>query len=99
MENLKTVWDFVENFYPNYYSCDDIAENDDLHKIVDGELNGQAEIMYNDEMEEQRIYFGGTLDEEQLENEVLKIFTAKKESSNAYIFEKAIEGYLETLKS
>jgi hypothetical protein len=99
MENLETVWNFVEKYYPNYYSCDAIAENDDYTKIVDGEINGCAEELYNSEVNEQDIFYGGTLDNEQIEEEVLKIFQAKLNESNAYIYEKAIEGYLETLKN
>ena len=37
MANTKTVWDFVEEHYPNYYSSDDIALSDDLSKLVNGE--------------------------------------------------------------
>lgn len=98
MENLKTTWDFVEKYYHKYQSSNEISENDDLQKIVDGEIDGQAEIMYNKELEEQRIFFGGTLDENQLHEETIKIFQARKNESDAYIFEQAIEGYLETLK-
>ncbi len=35
----KTAWDFVEKYYPNYYSSDEIARNDDLSKLVNGEQN------------------------------------------------------------
>jgi len=98
MDNINNVWGFVEQYFPNYTSSDYIAENDDLHKIINGELNGQAEEMYNAEMEEQRIFFGGTLSDSELEAEVLKIFQTKKSESDAYVFGKAIEGYLETLK-
>lgn len=41
------VWDFVEKYYPKYYSC-----NDDLCKIVNGELNGDAEKMFTEEFGE-----------------------------------------------
>lgn len=34
---MKTTWDFVEEYYPNYHSCNMIAESDDLIKIMDGE--------------------------------------------------------------
>lgn len=33
---MKTTWDFVEKYYPNYYSCDSIAEAQDLFKIIEG---------------------------------------------------------------
>ena len=38
MENFKTVWDFVEAYYPNYSSCDKIARNNDLQLIIDEAL-------------------------------------------------------------
>lgn len=43
------VWEFVEKYYPEYYSCNEIMRNDDLCKIVNGELNGDAEIMFDKE--------------------------------------------------
>lgn len=45
------VWEFVEKYYPKYYSCDEIMRNDDLCKILNGELNGDAEIMFDKEFE------------------------------------------------
>lgn len=49
MSDLSTIWKFVEQYYPNYSSCSDIMRNDDLCKIVNGELNGSAEIMFKNE--------------------------------------------------
>ena len=43
------AWDFVELHYPNYSSSDQIAYADDLQKIVDGELNGDALKIFNKE--------------------------------------------------
>jgi hypothetical protein len=34
----KTAWDFVEEHYPNYSSCDMIARLNDLDKLVDEEF-------------------------------------------------------------
>lgn len=42
MNTLKSAWDFVSEYYPNYYSSDLIAYADDLQKILDGEINGYA---------------------------------------------------------
>ncbi len=39
---LTGVWEFVEKYYPDYYRCNEIMRNDDLCKIVNGELNGAA---------------------------------------------------------
>jgi hypothetical protein len=38
-----TNWRFVEKWLPDYSSRDDIAENDDLQKIVDGEEGDEEE--------------------------------------------------------
>ncbi len=35
--NLKTPWDFVEKYFPNYYGSDEIAYNNDLQKLIDEE--------------------------------------------------------------
>jgi hypothetical protein len=94
MDNIKNVWGFVEKYYPNYYGCNLIADNDDYQKIVDMELSGEAEQMYNDEYEGMDHFFGGTLDAEQLHSEVIKHFEALLYKSNAYIYSEAIEGYL-----
>lgn len=32
--DISNDWDFVEKYYPNYSSCNDIAENDDLSYIL-----------------------------------------------------------------
>jgi hypothetical protein len=54
MADKKTVWDFVESHYPDYYSSDEITLADDLQKIMDNEIepNSAAEdyfIEYCDE--------------------------------------------------
>lgn len=46
------VWEFVEKYYPKYYSCNEIMRNDDLCKIVNGELHGDAEKMFTEEFGE-----------------------------------------------
>lgn len=38
MSDLKSEWDFIEKYYPKYYSCDDIARSGDLCKIIDNEF-------------------------------------------------------------
>jgi len=52
MENLTGVWDFVTKYYPKYYSSNFIALADDLQKILDGELNGNAERLFKEEFGE-----------------------------------------------
>ena len=47
--NPETPWDFVAEFYPNYYSSDVIALADDLSKLIHGEINGDAETMLDED--------------------------------------------------
>lgn len=98
MENLKTVWNFVVEYYPNYYSSDEIAENDDYTKILDGELNGEAKNIFDKITQERKEYFGATLNESELKEDVMALVTGLYESSTCEIYRIAIEGYLETLK-
>ncbi len=95
MENTSNTWEFVEKYYPKYQSCDEIAENDDLTKIIDGEINGQAEVIYNEIKESLNEIFGTEPEEFQ----IIEIAQQKLNESNAYIYEKAIEGYIESLKA
>ncbi len=30
----EIAWEFVEKYYPNYSSCDDIARNEDLYRLI-----------------------------------------------------------------
>lgn len=48
---LPSVWDFVEKYYPNYSSSDEIAYADDLSKVIHGELNGYAEELWKEMLE------------------------------------------------
>ena len=34
---MKTAWGFVEKYYPNYTSSDEITRNDDLCKLLNNE--------------------------------------------------------------
>lgn len=38
-----SAWRFVEMYYPDYHHSDAIALADDLQKLMDGEVNGNAE--------------------------------------------------------
>jgi hypothetical protein len=99
MKNLKTTWDFVEKYFPNYSSSDEIAENGDLHKILNGQIEDSAEIYYNEIKEQKAEYFGNTLNEKELEREVLKLVQSIYDMTLSSIYEKAIEGFLENLKT
>jgi len=46
------VWEFVEKYYSNYHCCNEIMRNNDLCKIVNGDLNGDAEEMFTKEFGE-----------------------------------------------
>jgi hypothetical protein len=81
-QKIILVWDFVEKYYPKYYQCDDIAENDDLTKIIAGELNGQALEMYNDELSDRRSYWGGAIEDAEVENDVTERFKQRLNESN-----------------
>jgi len=97
---MENAWEFVEKYYPNYSGCSEIAENDDLHCIVDGEIepNSCAED-----------YFYSIADDLGMERDVngeirLTNLSIRQEAkyrlneSNAIVFERAIEGYLKSLK-
>lgn len=43
------IWSFIGEYYPNYTACDEIAYLDDLQKIIDGELTGNAVTIFNDD--------------------------------------------------
>lgn len=98
MENIKTVWEFVEKYYADYSSSDEIAHNEDYHKILEGQINGCAEDLYNEIKEGKAEHFAYTLDQEELESEVLKEVQQLYDSSIAEIYEEAIKGFLENSK-
>lgn len=95
---MKTPWDFVEKYYPNYYSCVVITECEDYQKIVDGQIDGYAEELYNNAILEKLYYYGGTVDEADVEAEVVRDFYSLLQETTNYICLRAIGGYLETLK-
>jgi hypothetical protein len=97
---IESTWDFVEKYYPNYGTCDEIAYNDDLVKILEEEVEGYAETLNKEledsiqEMAKERFDF--FLNEEDLRLEVIKEVTLLLEQSYKDIYERAIEGYIET---
>lgn len=93
---VENVWDFVEKYYPKYSSCDSIAYNDDLQKIKDGEINGQAENLYKQFVEQVKEETETiTLTTEELDAVVLAIVEKEWNESCADIFERSIEGFVE----
>jgi len=89
---MKTTWDFVEKYYPNYTGSDEITENDDLHKIINSEIEGNAEIIYNEVKDELKDLFGYEPEPYQ----ILDLVGNRFYVSQSNIFKKAIEGYIES---
>ena len=81
---IAGVWEFVEKYHPKYYSDNEIAIADELQKIVDGEV---------EEGSCAEDYFINTCDEN------MEVVKEKYNKVHRSIYEKAIEGYLESLKA
>src|SRR4051794_22686277 len=96
MQSITDVWEFVEAYYPNYSSSDEIAENDDLQKVVDGQLEEGEEAfnIYNEIETELTENMGFSPEEFQ----IVEVAQKRLYESNASVFEKAIEGYIESQK-
>lgn len=115
LKKVKSSWEFVEHFYDGYSGCDEIADNNDLQKIVDGEVNGCAIIDYKRIAESLGIDLKLTEEEEEnfhdhdfdYENRISKedhqrivaVAQAELDGSNSYVFERAIEGLIEDIQA
>lgn len=88
-----TIWDFVEQYYPNYSSSDEILHNEDLLKLLEGEVGTIADSVYNSIREDLFDLFGIEPNEE----DILGVAQQRYAESLATIYERAIQGYLETL--
>lgn len=82
LNNKSTVWEFVGLHYPGYYQSDDIAHNDDLCKLLEGEVNGAAEELLHTE-------YDGDINNPRIQQDY--------NESQAYILEESIKAYLESL--
>ena len=91
---MKTIWDFVEEYYPNYSSSDEILHNEDLLKLLEGQVDTGADSVYNSIREELIERFGTEPDEQ----EIISVADQKYAESLASIYEQAIQGYRDTLK-
>lgn len=89
---MKTIWDFVEAYYPDYSSSDYILHNEDLLKLLEGQVDTGADSIYNEIREELLIF-----DIEPREEEILGLAEQRYAESLATIYAQAIQGYLETL--
>lgn len=90
---MKTIWDFVEAYYPNYSSSDEILHNEDLLKLIEGQVDTGADSIYNEIREELLIF-----DIEPREEEILGLAQQRYSESLVSIYEQAIQGYLDALK-
>lgn len=87
------IWNFVEQYCPNYSSSDEILYNNDLLKLIEGEVDTGADSIYNSIREELVGLFGVEPNEE----EIIELAEQRYAESLGTIYEKAIQGYLETL--
>lgn len=85
----QTIWDFVEQYYPNYSSSDEILHNEDLLKLLEGEVDTGADSVYNNIREELLI-----LGTEPSEEELLGLAQQRYSESLVQIYEQAIQNYL-----
>ena len=90
------IWNFVEQYYPNYSSSDEILYNDDLLKLLEGEVDTGADSLYNMLSD---ILIEESLGIEPSEEEVLEFAKESYNQSLVEIYELAIQGYLETFKT
>jgi len=90
----QTIWDFVEQYYPNYSSSDEILHNEDLLKLLEGEVDTGADSLYNMLSD---ILIEESLGMEPSEEEVLEFAQEMYNESLVEIYELAIQGYLKTL--
>lgn len=94
MKNEVSVWDFIEKYYPNYSSCDSIAECNDLQKILGNEIEGVAEKIYNEILDDLRLFWGGGLSDQELRSEAMKVVEARYNEVHVFVYERAIEEFL-----
>ena len=91
---MKTIWDFVEAYYPNYSSSDEILHSEDILKLLEGQVDTGADSVYNSIREELVERFGTEPDEQEIISVADQLYAEVLLS----IYSQAIQGYLETLK-
>lgn len=82
-----SVWDFVEQNLPDYYKSAEVAESNDLDKIIDNEYE---EGDHADRLRQEIIDEIGTDDQFLIEQKVQQ----KLYEVNAYLFEESIKNFL-----
>jgi len=83
-EDIKTVWDFVTAYFPNYYNSDLIALANDLQKIIDEEAEPESDA---------HDYFVNEC------NENMVTAKEHYEETHRRVYEMAIGEYLQLLKN
>lgn len=85
MDNeMEIPWDFVQKYYPNYAHSDEIAEEEDLYKLITGEY--EVGDCADNVLQSQ---YGGDI-------KSAKIYEDWTECLNQ-IYEKSIQGYIDQL--
>jgi uncharacterized protein YuzB (UPF0349 family) len=85
IEHKQDVWTFVEQYYPDYYSCIWIANEQDLYKLVTGEYeegDSAHQLLEED--------YKGDIENSEIETDWNRI--------QSMIYEKAIQGYINSIK-
>lgn len=94
METVDRSWEFVEKYYPNYSSCDLIAKCDDLRKILDGQIEGNAEVIYNKFKSDLEFCWDYGNIPDWLHTEIIEIVKNRYNKAHVEIYEKAINEFL-----
>lgn len=84
---IKDVWDFVEQNLPDYYKSEEVAESNDLDKIIDNEYE---EGDHADRLRQEIIEEIGTDDQFLIAQKAQQ----KLYEVNAYLFEESIKNFL-----
>jgi len=95
MKNIpEFTWAFIEEYYPNYDSCDEIALSDDLNKIVCNEWE-DGDASHKLLLEIGKAIGVDGLDLDNLTDIQLKA-SIQSRSHDLKIYHKAIQNYLES---
>lgn len=99
MNTEKTTWNFVEQYYPNYSTSEEIAESNDLQKIIDGEYTAMDNAhVIAQEIKKALIEYSPRSDKA-LAYDIPRAAKKRLDFLSKAIYKKAIEGYFEALKN
>ena len=96
-DNVTTIWDFIEFFYPDYQRSGDIAYNDDLLCVAQGEIGDSTDKqeLFNRIKEDLKSELGYDPLDTEVQSEAGRLF----ELDTAEILERAVEQFLSELKT